>query len=522
MSNNPMDSTNELDAMMEEMARLTEVAAANGLAARNNGVSPEQASAAATLTLLTALGGNKVAEDSLQFEGTSFRLPANYKGRIPEAIEFLAGYQSQQAAKVNMTRTFDYRPLDVAHAVQGALKRVFGHTGKGVAIKTMFGAIEPTFIDVPTGVDQTVQVPWNRVAFPALDGHIDIMAKSSPRGAVGNITVNAPRAYRSAVDGFFRAVEAELRGNSIYRGKAIIQTKENEIEFLDLSKVKREDVVYGDKVMNQLAANLWVVLSNMDVLRNAAQPIKRAVLLEGPYGTGKSLAGYLTAQVAIANGVTFIFTKPGANLSEALNTAQLYAPAVVFFEDIDVLQSNDPEEISKLLDAFDGVGGKGKEVIAVMTTNNKDKIHKGMLRPGRLDAVIHIADLDLGGVQRLIEASFRSSDVKLMNIDYAAIFEACKGYEPAFVREVATRAFRYAMVRSNGLPSELTTEDFINAAEGLREHHDLMSGAHEIQKAPELAAALHNAVAGALEAVTIMDGDGDKSYGVNKFEVARM
>jgi transitional endoplasmic reticulum ATPase len=511
----------ENDDIMQEMARLAEAATANGLATQANGVSPQLASAAATLALLSALGGNKVAEDSLHFEGTSFILPKNYEGRIDDAIEFLVQYRSQQAAKVDITRVFEYRPLDVAHAVQAALKKVFGHTGKGIAIKTMFGDIEPLFVDVPTGVDQVTQVPWNRVAFPSLNGHIDIKSKDSPQGPVGQITVNAPRAYRSAVDGFFKAVEAELRGGSIYRGKAIVQTEADEIKFMDLSKVKREDVVYGDEVFAHLEANLWVALRNLPAMRAAGQPIKRAVLLEGPYGTGKSLAGYLTAQQAVANGVTFIFAEPGADLHLALNTAQLYAPAVVFFEDIDVLQSNDPEDVSKLLDAFDGVGGKGKEVIAVLTTNNRDKIHKGMLRPGRLDAVIHIADLDLGGMQRLIEASFRGSDVKLLDIDYEAVFEACEGYLPAFVREVATRALRYAMVRVNGMPNELTTDDLLKAAHGLREQYSLMIGAHEIQQTATLEAALHNVIAETLEKAVALDADGDQNYNIRGFEIAR-
>lgn len=509
------------DDVMQEMAKLAEAATANGLAAQANGVSPEKASAAATLALLTALGGNKVAEDSLQFTGTSFVLPEKYQGRVEEAIAFLMEYLTQQAAKVDMTRAFEYRPLDVAHAVQAALKRVFGHTGKGVAIKTMFGDIEPTFIDVAIGVDQTVQVPWNRVAFPALQGHIDISAKNTPQGQVGQVTVNAPRGLRSAVNGFFIAVEAELRTNSIYRGKAVVQTKDDDIKFMDLSKVKREDVVYGDEVMAHLEANLWVALRNLESMRAAGQPIKRAVLLEGPYGTGKSLAGYLTAQESVANGITFIFAEPGSDLHEALHTAQLYAPAVVFFEDIDVYETNNPEEVSKLLDAFDGVGGKGREVIAVLTTNNRDKIHKGMLRPGRLDAVIHIADLDLGGMQRLIEASFRGSDVKLLDVDYEAVFAACEGYLPAFVCEVATRALRYAMVRENGMPSELTTDDLLKAAHGLREQYDLMTGANEIQKAPTLEVALHNVIAEALENAAAIDGDGDPIYNIHGFEIAR-
>lgn len=497
-----------------QIANTLKSAIASGMT--NNGPSDDQVTQVTILSVLSALGGSRVQEDALTFEGERFILPKNYAGRMEEAVRFLANHTLQQDAKTDLSRTFEYRPYDVANAVQQAMRKLFATTGTGVAIKTMFGSIEPEFVTVNTGVGQTVQVPWNRVQFDMLNGHIDIGYKNSPHGPVGHIVVNAPRKYRSVVEGFFIAVENELKTGSIYRGKAIVNGAYNNIQFLDLSHVKRQDVVYGDQVMSDLEANLWGPIEHAERMRKDGQSIKRSVLLEGPYGTGKSLAGYLTAQVAVANDWTFIFAKPGSDLNEAMQTAKLYAPAVVFFEDIDVLQSNDPEAVSTLLDSFDGIGGKGQEVIAVLTTNNKDKIHKGMLRPGRLDALIHIADLDLGGLTRLIKAKVPNE--MLINIDYEAIFEVCKGYLPAFVGEVASRSYRYAMVRTSGNPDSLFTEDFVKAANGLRPQFDLMTGAHEIQAAQGLDKAFHNAIADALESTKILDADGDVSYTVNKLK----
>lgn len=524
MSDNPLDNLmggvgDEETA--NETAKLLAAAAANGLSNQAYGVSEEQASKYATLAVLASLAKNRASqEDSLNFQGTSFILPEMYRGKIPEAIRFLESYLEAQSAMVNMVKVFDYRPLDVAHATQEVMKEIFGYTGKGIAIKQMFGDIEPAMIDVAVGIDQKVQVPWARVAFSPFSGHIDIDdTYQHGKGTIGELTVKAPRALRDVVEGFFIAVEEKLKSSSIYRGKAIVLTANNDVEFLDLSKVKREDVVYGDAVMSHLEANLWVVLRNMEAFRAAGQPIKRAVLLEGPYGTGKSLTGYLTAQEAVANGVTFIFAKPGADLTNAMQTAQLYAPAVVFFEDIDVLQSDNPEEVSKLLDAFDGVGGKGKEVIAVLTTNNREKIHKGMLRPGRLDAVIHIAELDEGGVRRLIEAAFRDSDVKLVDIDWPLVYAANEQYMPAFVRQGAARAFSYAYARVGGKPSELTTSDLVLAAQSLDEQHKLQSGAYEVKPPETLTKALESTVANVLERVKPIGNDGNQSRYVTKFEV---
>lgn len=491
--------------------------ASNAAKAEQSSVSRDVATKAAVLALLAELGGSRVQEDALDFQGSRFVLPEQFKGRLKEASAWLLDYEEQQNAETEMNRTFPYRCYDVANAVQLALKKVFGTTGVGTSIQTMFGPIPPEFVTVNTGVSTTTEVPWNRVKFDALSGHIDISARRTKDGYVGCVAVTAPRKYRSMITGFFNAVEEELRTNSIYRGKPIING--SDITFLDTSKVKREDVVYGDAVMRDLEANLWAPIKHADKLRQQGIPLKRAVLLEGPYGTGKSLAGYLTAQVASEHGWTFIMAPPGGDLNEAMQTAKLYAPAVVFFEDIDVLQSNDPEAVSKLLDSFDGIGGKGQEVIAVLTTNNKDKIHKGMLRPGRLDALIRIAELDAGGVEKLIKAAIPRD--MLVNIDYAEIFKAVEGYLPAFVREVANRTYRYAMARVDDTPEALFTEDFVAAAESLRPQFDLMTGAKEVQERTGLDAAFRHTVADMLEAQKVFDADGDPSYHYAKTEVDR-
>lgn len=522
------DDISKLEALMDDsseqaVARALETATANGLSAMKSSVSREVASDVATLVLLSTLGGNKVRkEDSLKFEGNSFIVPAVYQNDIPRAIKFLEEYQETQAAPVEIVRTFDYRYPDVAHAVHLALKEVWGYTGKGVAIKTMFGDIEPAFLDVKTGVNQTIQVPWNRLSFLPLHGHIDIgYTRHATKGILGRITIKAPRYMRDAVEGFYKVVEDNLKKNSIYRGKAFMLTPGDEIEFLDLSKYKREDVVYSAEALAHLEANLWVVLRNMQLMREAGQSIKRAILLEGPFGTGKSMTGYLTALESVANDVTFIFVKPGADLNEAMQTAQLYAPAVVFFEDIDVLQSDDPEEVSKLLDTFDGLGGKGREIIAVLTTNNKEKIHKGMLRPGRLDSVIHIGAPDLEGVKKLVEVKLRSSGVELKDIEWDAVYEVCKDFMPAFVGEAAGRAFRYAMVRQGGKPTSLTTDDLVNASKGLRDQHELMMGAHEVQPPDTMTTAMERLVESVLEKAYAVDGDGDKNWNLSGFRIEK-
>jgi transitional endoplasmic reticulum ATPase len=237
------------------------------------------------------------------------------------------------------------------------------------------------------------------------------------------------------------------------------------------------------------------MIRHTDLFEKRGLPLKRAVLLEGPYGTGKTLAAYLTAQEANDNGWAFIQCRPGVDdLQTVLQTAKLYQPCVVFYEDIDTLaNTGDPMAVSKLLDMFDGITAKGTKLLVVLTTNNPDKIHEGMLRPGRLDSRIQIAALDEGAIERLIRAKV-PTELLDPEIDFGPIEKAMEGYLPAFITEAIDRAQRFAIARTGGFDSILTTTDFVFAAEDVRPQFEAMMNAKRVEPQPQINVALQEIV----------------------------
>lgn len=451
----------------------------NGRTRKAPGKSVDRTSRTAILAELDRLGGLTVQEDALVFEGTRFVLPAHMAGDIPGAVRYLEDYQDQQETQHLISRNFPFRPADGAAAFDRAMRRVFGTSGTGEVTWTMFGPQPPELRTVAVSPHETIQVPWGAVGFSPLDATFHIGATKSEHGPISQIVVEAPRKHRRRVQGFLDMVEAELRERSIYRGKAIDGAEWP--GFLDLDSIDAQSVVYSADVMTQLEANLWSLLDHTQVMRDLRMPLKRAVLVEGPYGTGKTLAGALTAQRAVANGWTFVLARPGVDdIMATLRTAQLYAPAVVWFEDIDVVGATGGSNafLSRLLDALDGVTAKGVEVVAGFTTNHVDKLQKGLLRPGRIDTVIHIGELDAPGIERLIKVTV-PRDLLASDVDYGAVVAAFTGYVPAFAKEAIDRAMRYSVARNGGRPDQVTTADLINAAQGLRAQHALMGEAPE-------------------------------------------
>lgn len=408
---------------------------------------------------------------------------------LDRAIRFLEQKRGEMDKVAAYGRTFNYRPYDGAYCAWNVLKRTFGavsHRGT----MGFFGPNPPAMISVAIDVGKTEQVPWGRFELPILPGATFETGTDyhAEYGALFQMTASAPKKYAAEVQGIFKLVEDELEKNSMYRGKAF--DGQETPEFVDLSGVDRDKVVYSHDVMTQLEVNVWAQLRHTDACLEQGIPLKRAVLIHGPYGTGKTLAAMLTGQEATANGWTFIKARPGRDdLSYVLKTARLYQPAVVFYEDVDqIVDATVTSEngISRLLDDFDGIDAKNTKILCVLTTNHKERIHKGMARPGRLDAMIEINELDVDGVATLVRT--RVGDVLSDDIDWDAVFAASKGYKPAFVTEFADRAMRYGLVRNGGttLGMHLITDDLVHAAQGLRPQYEIMDGAKDRHIKPTL------------------------------------
>jgi transitional endoplasmic reticulum ATPase len=441
---------------------------------------------------LAELGGKLTAEEDVLFQGQKFVLPERMD--LSSAISFLREKQTEDENEMNFTRTFRYRPWDGARATLHALRKAFGIVSQRGA-QGLQGSTPPELRTIPVSVDETEQIPWGGLGVGHLPGcALNLSAVKDPDfGHLFALSATGPRRYRHHIEGIFRLVEEELATNSMYRGKPF--DGQEVPQFLDLSGVDPSKVVYTDHVVDRLEADIWALIRYPEEMRRMGLPLKRAVLLEGPYGTGKTLAAYLTAQIAQENGWTFIYGRPGRDeLEDVMATARLYQPAVVFFEDVDsVAHADGIDHVSRMLDILDGIQAKGTEIICILTTNHINRIHKGMVRPGRLDAVIHIGALDAPAIGRLVH-SLVPDELLADTIDWEAVGAAMEGFMPAFCKEAIDRAMRWNLARNQGTSTSLTTEDFIAAAEGLRPQLELMSRAIEGARADGIGSAIERTV----------------------------
>ena len=114
--------------------------------------------------------------------------------------------------ETEFTRTFRYRPMDGAHALQEALRAIFGAAGVARGVMTFFGKRPPTLVSVPTGPDTTAQVPWGMLQVPLIGGSIATSVQMDEEyGPLFQLTVYTMRKFKAQVEGLFAAVEDALR-----------------------------------------------------------------------------------------------------------------------------------------------------------------------------------------------------------------------------------------------------------------------------------------------------------------------
>jgi transitional endoplasmic reticulum ATPase len=372
-----------------------------------------------------------------------------------------------------------------------------------------FGPVEvpPRTISVEVSFGETRQVQWSGFKVPQIDG--ELRCETYPDGLMLYFAIKGEvkRKHLDIVKRVADLARQKARTNSIYKGKAITLPLDSDgdvnwlgFRHIDLRNAGKEKLIFSDTVKAQIQANLFTPIEKSDVCRANGVPLKRGVLLAGPYGTGKTETAFAAAKVAYENGWTFIMVPKVAALKAAIEIARHFAPSVVFAEDIDRTMSGEERTVSidDILNCVDGVEGKRDEILLVLTSNHVERINKAMLRPGRIDALIEVTPPDAKAVRDLIRMYCGQSLAQDEKLEESSRLLA--GKIPAIIAEVCRKAKLYAIARD---PSNIiiTDADLSIAAVAMEPHFRLMAGAPEDTSTP------HSRLGKAVETVLVSGVD---------------
>ena len=233
----------------------------------------------------------------------------------------------------------------------------------------------------------------------------------------------------------------------------------------DTPKTTFADVAGADEAIEELQ-EIKEFLQNPAKFQAIGAKIPKGVLLYGPPGTGKTL---LARAVAGEAGVPFysisgsdfveMFVGVGASrVRDLFDQAKANAPAIVFVDEIDAVGrhrgaglggGHDEREqtLNQMLVELDGFDTKGG-VIVIAATNRPDILDPALLRPGRFDRQIVVAQPDLAGRKGILKVHARGKPIA-PDADLEIIARRTPGFTGADLANVINEA-ALLTARTNG------------------------------------------------------------------------
>ena len=413
---------------------------------------------------------------------------------VDQAIKLMQRQRDYLEEEIEINRTYNAFPWDGANALAVALQTKFGWAA-AEGTPGFFGKRPPKMINIEIGFGKTREIPWGRFSLPGIDGFIQTGVNQKDGRICFAIAGVIKRKDEWMVKQLLEEIAEYLKVNSIYAGKAIkIRFRDDEGDllempepkFLDTDHIHRDMLVYSEHVEQAIETNLFTPIVRMnDCIANDI-PVKRGVLLGGPYGTGKTMAATVASKLAVDAGITYLYVPHADELADAIEFAKQYdrTACVIFCEDIDRAVTGERSvEMDEILNILDGIDTKNSKIITVLTTNHLENINPAMLRPGRLDAIINVDAPDAEAVERLIR--LYGKDTIDANTDLSKAGELLAGTIPAVVAEVVKRA-KLAQLQLQEVGTKVTNisgEAVYQAALTMQDQRDLLERQSNQKKA---------------------------------------
>ena len=428
-----------------------------------------------------------ITDVSVRREGTAILVPPNVS--FETAIQALVLKQQQEEEYLELPFSFDMTVPEGALALYRSLQDIYGFINMRET-PSFFGSRPPTLLTVATSPTEEVSLPWGLFSVPGIEGTLRAGFELRDGIPYFRLTAEVKGKYKAEVETLVAAVRN--RTDSIYKGQSIslsfpnVEDVRNVTDFfpkfVKIAGHTTDDLIFSDSIQELVQVSLFTPIIHSQLCRENGIPLKRGVMLEGPYGVGKTMTASVSATLAQKHGWTFIHLGSASDLAKAYHFAKSHQPAIIFVEDLDeTLDGKDgrDEEVNAILNALDGVHSKGDEIITVFTTNNIDDITQAMLRPGRIDTLVPVREPDAKAVKKLITKYAGSKLVP--GEDLSVVAAMLDGKNAAVVREVVERSKLSAIERlaQTGESLTITAHDLEVAARGIEAHAQLLEPEYE-------------------------------------------
>lgn len=277
-----------------------------------------------------------------------------------------------------------------------------------------------------------------------------------------------------------RQVNTDLLGNDAVPEEELLKLEVTEADFrqalhtitptamreiaVETANISWKDVGGYADALREIQESVSLPLTDKSRFTSLGIKPPKGVLLYGPPGTGKTL---IAKAVAAESGANFIPVKGPQLLSkwvgesekavrQIFKKARQAAPSIIFFDEIDALTKTRSGEsssevsanvLNQILTEMDGIE-ELNDVVILAASNRPDIIDPALLRSGRFDRLIYIAEPTLSDRKAILSVQTKGMPLAVSSKRkfIEALAKETEGFTgadlSALVREAAMRALR--------------------------------------------------------------------------------
>ena len=297
-------------------------------------------------------------------------------------------------------------------------------------------------VDVTLADGSRTKVPFGKISLEELGEDSEININYDNDRHLLLIKGQCQFKYQSLIDDIVDRTKELLATESIYKNQALEITNLSEPKIMTLAGIDKQFMVLSKKTEFELQPLRSRILYPEKCIDKGI-PLKYGCLLEGKYGTGKTLLAFKLAKDAVNNDWSFVYLKDPSLLAETLRMCKVVDRSghgvIVFVEDIDqVTRGNRDSAMQDILNTLDGGDTKDMNVITLFTTNHIELIEPTFLRGKRIGSVITMDCLDAETAERFIRETFSEKEGYTVDEDLSEVcnYIAQAEIAPAFMAEI--------------------------------------------------------------------------------------
>lgn len=361
--------------------------------------------------------------------------------KYADVLGFIEGEIKQSKKMASFKYTLLCWKPDGVYQLNRAINEVFG-SAVSKEDKSPSGNSNIDTVDVILANGSRTKVPFGKISLEELGEDSEININYDNDRHLLLVKGQCQFKYQSLIDDIVERTKELLATESIYKNQALEITNLSEPKIMTLAGIDKQFMVLSKRTEFELQPLRSRILYPEKCIAKGI-PLKYGCLLEGKYGTGKTLLAFKLAKDAVNNGWSFVYLKDPSLLAETLRMCKVVDRSghgvIVFVEDIDqVTRGNRDSAMQDILNTLDGGDTKDMNVITLFTTNHIELIEPTFLRGKRIGSVITMDCLDAETAERFIRETFSEAEGYSVDDDLSDVcnYIAKAQIAPAFMAEI--------------------------------------------------------------------------------------